>query len=1057
MRRMVLGAEDGKVGDGRAAGAADAKVAGVTLLLPETCDEYEQARAEVESLARDAAGGETAAPAEGSSDGTDTAPGTDRWVVTTGEQRRAWDLPDLEADAAGIARSGEELRQAWSRGAVPLVDADDVVRLLAGNGAGRQADDDDGAGGGEEPRALGPARPEHAAAAFVNLRHDRGPIPAHVRETFNELSARPRIDTLVDGLDELVGPLERDTLPRLEGTCRELEALRPLLQQELAPERLHATPDPGRPAGGALHLQGGLRPLLRRVRRVAATLGQLDASALPDAGMSPSELVQFIERADNGVLDAEELDAGARKVDAVLAAFGKAVRRVVDPLLALFATRGEVRRGGWDDADLQRAATLVRRVGNVRGVLDEAGPSEKQVARLQTEVEAIEKDRESAGRLWPRIRETLGWLEGLDLPAVVLDKALEELRRAMTSGSEAATFSLARVQMLAALPWSRRAPERTDAGAAMRALEDAHEGRHEIKERIRRFLAVRALRQAAWTLEGGGRVDAAPDRDDAHCAAPRRLVVRNVRASAAAPVLCFAGPSGCGKTALARRIAQALGRPAVNIALGGVWDEAQIRGLSIAYRSPEAGRIVKGLEEAGVRNPVFVLDEIDKLGGRGAGPAAALLEVLDPQQNHAFHDCYVDVPVDLSEVLFIATANQLETVPAPLRDRMDVIEASGYSAEEKVPIVRKHLLPHQIAAGGLRGGRLWTGLPVLACGEQPGAAADAAPIEMTDAAIRALIRGHTCEAGVRELNRLVGAVCEHVACRRMEGGAAAPVTVVADAQEAARLPTSAQRYLTIEELFGAPRYGSLPDAVRDAVSREWERVSALHPADPEAAAARAWIEVVEDLPWNRPASGRQPEAAELRRLLDSAYVGRDAEKEQVLNHLAARGLTRRVARLPNTAGEGEEPAGVDGAAAGAFLCFWGPPGVGRTAFAAAVAAALGCRCVRVPLAGADDAAAVRGVARSGREPVPGRIVTALRRSGDATEPKRADPVCVLGGIDRMNDAAAHALLEVLDPVRNHAFRDRYVGLPLDLSAVTFIATAGDPEAIPIRCSNGWSW
>ena len=717
MRRITLEAEDGKVGDGRDAGAVGATVAGVTLLLPETCGEYEQARAEVESLARDAAGGE----ADGGPDGADAAPGADRWVVTTGEQRRAWDLPDLEGAAAGIARTCEDLQQAWSRGDVPLVDADDAVRLLAGNGAGRQTDDD-GAGGGEGTRAFGSARTERAATAFVNLRHGRGPIPAHVRETFDELSARPRIDTLVDGLDELLGPLERETLPRLEGTRRELAALRPLLQQELAPERLHAAPDADRPAGGALHLQGGLRPLLRRVRRVTATLGQLDSSALPDAGMSPSELVQFIERADNGVLDAAELDAGAGKVDAAVTAFGKSVGRVVEPLLALFATRREVRRGGWDDADLQRAAALVRRVGNVRGVLDEAGPSEKHVARLQTEVDAIGKDRESAGRLWPRIRETLGWLEGLDLPAVVLDKALEELRRAMTSGSEAATFSLERVRMLAALPWSRRAPERTDAGVAMRALEDAHEGRHRIKERIRRFLAVHALRQAAWTLEGSCRLDAAPGRDGADCVAPRRVVVRNVRAAAAAPVLCFAGAPGVGKTALARRIAQALGRPAVNIALGGVWDEAQIRGLSIAYRSPEAGRIVKGLVKAGVRNPVFVLDEIDKLGGRHSGPAAALLEVLDPQQNHAFHDCYVDVPVDLSEVLFIATANRLEAVPAPLRDRMEVIEASGYSAEEKVPIVRKHLLPHQIAAGGLRAGRLWTGLPEAPCGEQPGAA-----------------------------------------------------------------------------------------------------------------------------------------------------------------------------------------------------------------------------------------------------------------------------------------------------------------------------------------------
>ena len=360
-----------------------------------------------------------------------------------------------------------------------------------------------------------------------------------------------------------------------------------------------------------------------------------------------------------------------------------------------------------------------------------------------------------------------------------------------------------------------------------------------------------------------------------------------------------------------------------------------------------------------------------------------------------------------------------------------------------LPIVRKHLLPQQIAACGLRAGRLWAGLPE-AGGEQV-AAAEAAPVEMTDMAIRAMIRGHTCEAGVRQLERLVGAVCQHVAFRRVAAAEAAPVTVAADARDAERREAQAQHCVTIEELFGTPRYGSLPDKVRDAVSREWERLLALHPADPEAAAARDWIEVVEDLPWGRPARGRT-EAAELRRLLDEAYVGRDEEKEQVLDHLAARGLTRQAAeRSTAGAGEADEPVGTDRA----VLCFWGPPGVGRTAFAAAVAAALGRRCVRVSLAGAAAAGAVRGVARNGREPAPGRIVTALRQGGQPQECKRPDPVCVLGGIDRMQDAAAHALLEVLDPLRNRAFRDRYVGLPLDLSTVTFVATANDPSEIPM--------
>ena len=1047
MRRIVLGAEDGGFGDGRGAGVAGATAGGVTLVLPETRSEYEKARAEVESLARAARGNEVTGPADGGPDGMDgtyAMPGAGRWVVTTGEQRRAWDLPDLGGVATVPASTHADLQRAWSRDTVPLVDADDAVRLLTGNDAGSRADDETGGVGGT--RISGSVRSEHAAAAFVNLKHGRGPIPAHVRETFDELSGRPRIDALVDAFDEVLGRLEQETLPRLAETRRELASLRPLLQRELAPERLHAPRDAGPRAGGVLNLGGGLHPLLRRVRRVAATFERLDSSVPPDGEMSPSRIVQLIEQADNGVIDAAEMEAGAGKIDAALAACDKAVGQVIEPLRALFDVRSSIGKGGWDDADVRRAAALVRRVEGLRGALDEAGPSEKQVGGLRSAIKGIEEDRESAGRLGPRIRETLGRLEAMDLPAVVLDKALEELRRATTSGTESATASLERVRLLAALPWSRRAPERTDTAAAMRELDDAHEGRHEIKERIRRFLVVRTLlQQAAWTLEGYG-LDGAPEGDGADCVLLRPIVVRNVRAAAPAPVLCFAGPPGSGKTSLAKRIAKALGRPAVTIALGGVWDEAQIRGLSIAFRSPEAGRIVKGLEAAGVRNPVIVLDEVDKVSGRTHGdPAAALLEVLDPQQNHAFHDCYVDVPVDLSEVLFIATANRLESVPPPMRDRMEVIQVPAYAAEEKLPIVRKHLLPRQIEAGGLRAGRLWAGLPEAAGGEQPGAATEAAPVEMTDTAIRAMIRGHTCEAGVRQLERLVGAVCQHVACRRVAAADAAPVTVAADARDAERIEAKAQHCVTIEELFGTPRYGSLPDEVRDAVSREWERLLALHPADPEAAAARDWIEVVEDLPWGRPARGRT-EAAELRRLLDEAYVGRDEEKEQVLDHLAARGLTRQAAeRSTAGAGEADEPDGTDRA----VLCFWGPPGVGRTAFAAAVAAALGRRCVRVSLAGAADAGAVRGVARSGREPAPGRIVTALRQGGQPQECKRPDPVCVLGGIDRMQDAAAHALLEVLDPLRNRAFRDRYVGMPLDLSTVTFVATANDPSEIPM--------
>ena len=205
-------------------------------------------------------------------------------------------------------RTRDELQRAWNRDAVPLVDADDAVRLLAGNDARRRADD-----GTDGRRAFGPVRPEHAAAEFVNLKHGRGPIAAHVRETFDELSGRPRIDALVDALDAVLSGLEQQTLPRLEETRHELASLRPLLQRELAPERLPAPRDAGPRAGGALNLRGGLHPLLRRARRVAATLELLDSSVLPDGEMALSEVVQFIEQADNGVLDAAEMDAGAKR------------------------------------------------------------------------------------------------------------------------------------------------------------------------------------------------------------------------------------------------------------------------------------------------------------------------------------------------------------------------------------------------------------------------------------------------------------------------------------------------------------------------------------------------------------------------------------------------------------------------------------------------------------------------------------------------------------------------------------------------------------------------
>ena len=530
-----------------------------------------------------------------------------------------------------------------------------------------------------------------------------------------------------------------------------------------------------------------------------------------------------------------------------------------------------------------------------------------------------------------------------------------------------------------------------------------------------------------------------------------------------APVLCFASRPGACKTFLAKLIARALRRPAVLVALGGVWDSRTSSGLPDHVLTPEAVPDPQALDlEAGVRNPVIILDEIDKVGGRThnhGDPSAALLELLDPEQNTRFRDVYLDVPFDLSEVLFIATANDLAAVPPPLRDRLEVIAAPGYSEEEKVDIARRALWPDQLDAAGLSATGFWTRTPTVAhrAGPEatPGAApvrrpavevlagetaatprpeagpamdpppVTAGPVEITDTAVLEVVRGHTCEAGVRELARQLGAICQFVACRRVETGDTGPLTVVADADEADGLAPG-RGHVTVAETLGPPRYaGLLPDGVRDALSRERDRVLGLHPADPAAVDATTWVEVIEGLPWRRQSGERLGAPAVLREVLDREHVGRGREKDQALDYLMAR--------------HAGEPT---------VLCLAGPAGIGKTAFARALAAAVGRRFVRVSLGGVKSPAGIHGVARPAPDAAPGRLVDALRRLGPLPGRAGDNPLVLLGELDRVDETAAHALLGVIDPVRHGAFLDRYVGLPLDLTGVLFVAAAADPGRIP---------
>ena len=1055
MQKIVLKNEDKRAQPN--AGAADDRR--VTLVFPATRDEYMQARAEVEFCPQaadeartgDRGGDERVTPAGEERAATAEPPAGGYYLVTTDAQRRAWSLPDLEHGTAAPDTAPGDPDTLETPEPVPVLDPDEAIELLCGGGASPAADPALVNGAVGEIFAGVIDRGRAGPGPVVNLKHDRGPIPASVHVTFRELCRQPRIRNLLESLDELIEPLERSVAPGLEAARREVAALR---EREVTPERLGETGGPDSADERTERVARTCWTIQRRLRKVGEPLGRLDFAAMK---ITPSAFPRFLERVEEDPAGNMPEEGLVARCDEALRGFERAAGEAVRRIRAVADARGQVERDAWNDTALRRIRHVLQRVEEAQQVLDDDTLPNERVEVVREGLK--EEEQHAAGPLEAEARDVLGRLEAADLPLDVLTRSLDELRVAQTLGNEAGAVSLERLRLFGALPWTARAPERVDVEAAMAELDAAHAGRPEAKTRIRRFLATRQLSSATWTVDG--RAGGSCGRDPAAPAALRRLVVRPPRSAKRAPVLCFAGPPGGGKTSLAKLIARALRRPAVLVALGGVWDETAIRGLPTTFRTPEAGRIVRALKKAGVRNPVIILDEIDKVGGRthnNGDPSAALLELLDPEQNTRFRDVYLDVPFDLSEVLFIATANDLAAVPAPLRDRLEVIEAPGYSEEEKVDIARRALWPDQLEAAGLTATGFWTRTPTVAHRAGPEATPDApvrrpavevlagetaaaprpeagpamdpspltaGPVEITDAAVLEVVRGHTCEAGVRELARQLGAICEFVACRRVETGDTGPLTVVADAGEADGLEPD-RGHVTVAQTLGPPRYaGLLPDGVRDALSRERDRVLGLHPADPAAVDAAAWVEVVEGLPWRRQSGERLGAPAVLREVLDREHVGRGREKDQALDYLTAR--------------RDGEPT---------VLCLSGPAGIGKTAFARSLAAAAGRRFVRVSLGGVKSPAGIHGVARPAPDAGPGRLVDALRRLGPLPGRAADNPLVLLGELDRVEETAADALLGAIDPVRHGAFLDRYVGLPLDLTGVLFVAAAADPGRIP---------
>jgi ATP-dependent Lon protease len=367
--------------------------------------------------------------------------------------------------------------------------------------------------------------------------------------------------------------------------------------------------------------------------------------------------------------------------------------------------------------ELQRQLEVLKISSDIQSQVKEKIDETQREYYLREQLKAIQKELGQADERASEVEELREKIESAGMPEKIEADTLRELDRMSKIPEASAEYNVIRtyLEVMAELPWSEEEPGEIDVEKARTILDEDHYDLEKVKKRILEYLAVRKL---------------APE--------------------SRGPILCFVGPPGVGKTSLGQSIARALGREFVRMSLGGIHDESELRGHRRTYIGAMPGRIIQEIRKVGSRNPVFMLDEVDKVGRDFRGdPTSALLEILDPAQNNTFQDNYLNVPFDLSDVVFIATANYIEAVPAPLRDRMEVITLSGYTQEEKLHIAEKYLVKRQRSENGLK----------------------ASQIKFGRKAIREIIDRYTREAGVRELERQIGAVARGVAALIAEGKA----------------------------------------------------------------------------------------------------------------------------------------------------------------------------------------------------------------------------------------------------------------------------------------------